>query len=200
MKSRRESPFDGAGLRPASPHTGSPAAVRSRCARAHADPSSTAWRFVKVLLQLVVGKLLQPVEVCQESFGRLWKIFLGVLLGGFVPFEPGDGCSNLVDVVRAARPGYTWRFFRPLHQVQRRNRFRARLPAPASSRGPVSGNGYCSENPPGGRRGERAPRPLSFSAGVLATLGIESLVARFGPTTSKHPPGLPLAVRRLDRL
>jgi hypothetical protein len=33
MKSRRESPFDCAGLRPASPHTGSPAAVRSRCAR-----------------------------------------------------------------------------------------------------------------------------------------------------------------------
>ena len=33
MESRRASPFDGAGLRPASPHTGSPAAIRSRCAR-----------------------------------------------------------------------------------------------------------------------------------------------------------------------
>ena len=48
------------------------------------------------------------------------------------------------------------------------------------------------------RAGEAALVP-GPRAGANLIIGSDSRVARFGPTTPKHHPGLPLAVWRLDR-
>jgi hypothetical protein len=118
MKSRRASPFDGAGPRPASPHTGSPAAARSRCARSRRpvlnglalrqSSSTTCSRHITTTCRSLPGVIRAALENIPGSPPRPVRAFRARrrLLGSCRSLSRGAS-GVLLAILSASTPGST---------------------------------------------------------------------------------------------